>query len=123
MSNKLLVHIDPDRELVVSCDAYPYGLGAVLSHRMSDGFDKPVYYASRLLSPAEKGYSQLDKEGLAIIFAVKKFHHYLYGRQFEINSDHKPLQYIFSQDKPVPALASARLQRWGLLLGAYDYKI
>ena len=51
------------------------------------------------------------------------FHHYLYGRQFEINSDHKPLQYIFSQDNPVPSLASARLQKWALLLGAYDYKI
>ena len=50
MSDKLLVHFDPERELVVSCDAYPYGLGAVLSHRMSDGSDKPVYYASRSLS-------------------------------------------------------------------------
>ena len=47
MSDKLLVHFDPERELVFSCDASPYGLGAVSSHRMSDGSDKPVYYASR----------------------------------------------------------------------------
>ena len=57
------------------------------------------------------------------IFAVKKFDQYLYGRHFVINSDHKPLQYIFSHDKPVPPLASARLQRWALLLGAYDYRV
>ena len=104
MSDKLLVHFDPERELLVSCDASPYGLGAVLCHRMSDGSDKPVYYASRSLSPAEKCYSQLDKEGLAIIFAVKKFHHYLYGRQFEINSDHKPLQYILARINLYPHL-------------------
>ena len=111
VSNKLLVHFDPDKELILSCDASPYGVGAVLSHRMPDGSDKPVYYASRSLSSAEKGYSQLDKEGLAIVFAVKKFHLFLYGHSFLINSDHKPLQYILSHDKPVPTLASARLQR------------
>ena len=90
---------------------------------MPDGSERPVYYGSRTLSSAVKGYSQLDIEGLAIIFAVKNFHQFLYGRHFVINSDHKPLQYIFSHDKPVPPLASARLQRWALLLGAYDYRV
>ena len=123
VSNKLLEHFDPEKALVVTCDASPYGLGAVLSHRMRDGSDRPVHYASRSLSNSEKGYSQLDKEGLAIVFAVKKFHQFLYGREFTINSDHKPLQYIFSHDKPVPPIASARLQRWALLLEMYDYRI
>ena len=118
-SSLLLVHFDPDKELLVSCDVSPYGLGAVLLHRMEDGSSKPIYYASRTVSTLERGYSQLDKEGLAIIFAVKKFYT-LYGRHFTINSDHKPLQYILGHGKPV---ASARLQRWALLLGAYDYKL
>ena len=117
------MHYDPDRESVVSCDASPYGLGAVLSHRMREGPDRPVCYASRSLSSAEKGYCQLDKEGLAIVFAIRKFHQFLYGRSFVINSEHRPLQDIFCHSKSVPLLASARLQRWAILLSAYDNRI
>eukprot|EP00731_Ephydatia_muelleri_P035859 Em0170g2a len=77
----------------------------------------------RSLATAERNYSQLDKEGLAIIFGVKKFHNYLYGRQFSIVTDHKPLIHLFSENRSIPAMASARLQRWALVLSAYQYKI
>ena len=122
-SSCLLVHFDPQKQVILSCDASPYGVGAVLSHQMDDGSEKPVAFASRSLSPAEKKYSQLEKEGLSIIFGVKKFHDYLLGRKFLILSDHKPLQHLFSATRPVPPLASARIQRWALTLGAYDYSL
>lgn len=121
-SSCLLVHFDQQKEVILSCDASPYGVGAVLSHLTDEG-EKPIAYASRSLSVAERKYAHLDKEALAIIFGVKKFHDYLCGRKFQIKSDHKPLQHLFDSDKAIPQLASARIQRWALTLSAYDYTI
>ena len=122
-SSKLLVHYDPGKELIMACAASLYGLGVVLSHRMHDGSERPVAYASKMLSPAERNYSHLQKEALAVVYGVKKFHQYCYGRHFEIKSDHKPLEGIFGEHKPIPSLAAARLQRWALILSAYDYEL
>jgi len=85
-----LTHYDPEKPLVLSCYATPYGVGAVLSHRMKDVSERLIAYASRPLSPAQLKYAQLDKEALSIVFRVKHFHQYLYGRRFTILSDHKP---------------------------------
>ena len=82
-SDCLLAHYDPTKDLTLAFDASPYGISAVLSLMDKDGQDKPIAYTSRSLAPAERNYSQLQKEGLAIIFGVKKFHTYLFGRHFK----------------------------------------
>ena len=80
-------------------------------------------YASRTLSTSEQNYSQLEKETLSLVYGVKKFHSYLYGRTFELLTDHKPLTTILGPKTGIPSIAAARLQRWALLLSCYQYQI
>ena len=122
-SSKLLVHFDPARELMLSCGASAYGIGAVLSHKFADGSEKPIGFASRTLSTAEKNYSQIEKEGLSCVFGVKRFHSFLYGHHFTMCTDHKPLLGLIGEHCSVPAQASARIQRWALTLSMYNYTI
>ena len=122
-SPQLLIHYEPRKSYCYLVMLPSYGIEAVLSHIMDDGSEKPIAYTSRTLSEAERKYTQVKKEGLAIVHRVKKFHQYLYGRHFTIISDHRPLQYLFNETKAVPAMASARIQRWALTLSAYNYNI
>ena len=123
LTNRVLVHYDSKRALKLDCDASQYGVGAVLSHVMDNGEERPIAFVSRSLTKSETNYAQLEKEALALIFGVKKFHKYLYGRSFTLVTDHRPLVTILGPTKAVPPLAAARMQRWALILQAYSYDV
>ena len=123
VSSTFVTHYNPSLPLRLAADASPYGLGAVISHVMEDGQEQPIAFASRTLSKSEQNYSQIEKEALALIFGVKKFHLYLCGQTFTLVTDRKPLTTIFGPKRGTPPLAAARLQRWSLILSAYSYNI
>ena len=122
-SERVLAFYDPSVPLKVDCDASSVGLGGVISHKYSDGTEKPIEFVSRTLTDAERRYSQLDREALAIIWSLKKFHKYVYAVHFQLVTDNKPLQYILHQNKGIPEMVISRLQRWALILANYDYTI
>ncbi|KII72029.1 Retrovirus-related Pol polyprotein from transposon opus [Thelohanellus kitauei] len=99
-SDKVLVHFDLKVPIGIACDASTEGVGAVLFHRFPDGSERPITYASKILNSTQQKYSQIQKEAFSIIFALVKFHCYLYGRKFILITDHKPFLTIFS---PLPS--------------------
>lgn len=111
----VLRYYDPTEELTLQCDSSEKGLGAVITQR-----GQPVAFASRALSDVETRYSQIEKELLAVVFGLERFHQYTYARPVTVQSDHKPLEVIAR--KPL-LTAPKRLQRMLLRVQAYDVDI
>ena len=120
VTDKVLVPYD---EKILACDASPYGVGVVISHVMDDGEERPIAFASRTLTKSERNYLQIEKEALGIVFGVRQFQRYLYGRTFHLLTDHKQLVTILGPKTAVPTLAAARMQRWAVILQAYNYQV
>lgn len=71
----------------------------------------------------KRGHAQLEKEAFSLIFGVKKFHQFFIRTSFTLVTDHKPLRTILCQKIGLPTLATARIQRWALVMPAYQYNI
>ncbi|KAA0709172.1 hypothetical protein E1301_Tti017617 [Triplophysa tibetana] len=113
-----LAYFDKDAPTRVVADASPVGLGAVLIQSQK-GQMVPICYISRSLTDCERRYSQTEKEALALVWACERLHPYVYGRQFDLVTDHKPLESIYGQrSKPC-----ARVERWVLRLQPYNFKV
>jgi len=121
-SERVIIPFDPNLPLILTTDASPTGVAAVLSHEV-EGIERPIAYASRSLNPSEINYSQLDREALAIIFGVNHFYNYLLGKKFILVTDNEPLTRIFHQNKALPQMTSARLLRYASFLSGFDYTV
>ena len=114
-SETTLTHYNPGLPVELSVDASPYRLGAVIMHVYPNGTRRPIAYGSQTLNEHETRYGQIDKEALAILFGLKRFHVYLYGRHFTSLTNHKPLECSFGPKRAIPLLAAMRLQRWAII--------
>ncbi|MGH0131921.1 UNVERIFIED_CONTAM: hypothetical protein FKN15_057343 [Acipenser sinensis] len=116
-SDPVLVVPDFGKEFILQTDASEVGLGAVLSQEI-EGVEHPVLFLSRKLEPREKNYAIVEKECLAVKWALESLRYYLLGRQFTLISDHAPLTWMHrSKDK------NARVMRWFLSLQPYTFTL
>lgn len=114
-----LAYYQRDYTTILTVDASPVGLGAILSQIQPNGARRPIAMASRLLSQVERRYSQTEKEALAVVWSCEHFRLYLIGSTFTIESDHKPLEILYApRSRP-----SARIERWVLRLQQFNYKM
>ena len=117
-STGILGYFDKDAKMLIITDASLVGLGAVLIQEQH-GVKRIISYASKSLSDVNKRYSQTEKEALAIVWACERFHVYLYGIEFELYTNHKPLEKIYSSiSRPC-----ARIELWILRLQPYKFKV
>lgn len=115
IKNPVLQYFDVNKPVILSVDASKDGLGCVLLQN-----NLPVAYASKSLTDVEKRYAQIEKETLAICFACERFEQYIYGKRVVVESDHKPLEFIFKKSLNE---CPARLLRMRLKLQKYDIEI
>ncbi|KAM7281182.1 uncharacterized protein ISCGN_005682 [Ixodes scapularis] len=114
-----LVFFDGTKEIILTVDASPVGLGAILAQKEGNNTEI-VAYASRALTPTEARYSQIERELLAVVWGTEHFHLYLYGNNFLIRTDHKPLVSILTNPRACP---SARIERLVLRIQQYNFRV
>ncbi|XP_024874017.1 uncharacterized protein K02A2.6-like [Temnothorax curvispinosus] len=115
MEAPVLRYFDKDKQIVLSVDSSKDGMGAVILQE-----NKPIAYASKSLTLNQQNYAQIEKELLAIVFGCQRFHQFLFGKEFIVETDHKPLEAIF--EKPLDK-CPLRLQRLRISLQNYSFVV
>jgi len=113
-------YFDPNLRSVVHVDAGPTAIAGILSQRDDSGRQRVVMCISRGLTDVERRYSQTEREALSCVWAVERLHQFLYGSEFDLVTDHRSLQFIYGNPR---AKMPARVERWGLRLSPYQYRV
>lgn len=118
VSTPVTAYFDPEKDTVISVDASPVGLAAILSQVDPETEESHVItYASRSLTATEERYNQTERKVLAIVWACEHLHLYVDGKPVAVYTDHKPLVSIYGNPNSKP---SVRIDRWALRLQPYQ---
>ena len=117
------MRFDPNEQIVLACDASKYGLSAILSHRYKNGTEKPIAYASCTISKKELNRTILDKEAMAIVFGLKRFGDFVFGKEIILRTDNQALQFMLGPRQGIPEIAENRLKRWAYYISGFRYRI
>jgi deoxyuridine 5'-triphosphate nucleotidohydrolase len=117
-SDQILIRPDFQKPFILQTDGSAKGLGAVLSQLDSEGKEHPIAYASQRTTATEANYAASQLEMLAVVWAVKKFHHYLIGKPFKLVTDHSALKQMINTPNP-----SALFARWIMRLLPYQIDV
>ena len=118
MTLPILAYPNFEKPFILYTDASTFALGAILAQKDEQKREHVIAYASRSLNKHERNYAITELECLAVIWAVKHFHHYLHGQKFTVITDHAALKYLMKMPNPV-----GKLGRWLMILNGYDLEI
>ena len=118
MSSHVMAPPVLNKEYKLHTDACDYAIGGIIVQDSDDGVERIIQYISHTLSNTQRSWPTIQKEAFAVVYCIQKLRPYLFGAQFRVFTDHKPLLSLFTQ-----AMTNVKIQRWGILLAEYGATI
>ena len=113
----ILAYPDPEENFILDTDASGYGVGAVLS-QIQDGKERVIAFGSRTLTKEERRYCTTRRELLAVVYFLKHYRHYLFGKRFLLRTDHGSLRFLLNFKDP-----QGQMARWLQVIGTYTFDV
>ena len=118
ISSRVMAHPNTQKPYKLYTDACEYAVGAILVQEDDEGIECPIQYLSKQLAGAQLRWATIEKEAYAVVYALTKLRPYLYGAEFTIYTDHKPLKALFLSE-----VKNTKIQRWAVLIAEYGAPI
>jgi len=118
ISDKVMAHPQMDKPYKLYTDACDYAIGAILCQLDEKGIERPVVYLSKQLTATQRRWATIEKEAYAVVYALRQLRPYVWGADFKVYTDHKPLTCLFTKE-----MNNTKIQRWQVLLAEYGAKV